>query len=369
MGINVGDIIIEDGDIFGDGVNIAARLEALAEPGGICVSAAAHEQVRDRLDIGFDDMGEQQVKNITRPVRVYSIGSRSPGAHIIDTQVVSVSSALAALPLLEKPSIAVLPFANMSSDPDQEYFSDGITEDLITALSRLRWFFVIARNSTFVYKGQAVDVKQVGRDLGVRYVLEGSVRKGGQRVRITSQLIDAITGNHIWAERYDRELTDIFALQDEITASVTTAIEPKLLAAEAMRAESRSGENLNAWDSVARALSQFWKLTATDSEQPLPLCVRLLSFIRTTLPPIACWHSRCSFRPMSDGRLSPAIENLLLTSRSVRWSWTRAIPGLTWRSVISPSWQDVPKKPSVAFEPRSISIRISLRRMDMSGGH
>ena len=167
--------------------------------------------------------------------------------------------------LPDKPSIAVLPFTNMSGDPEQEYFSDGITEDIITALSRLRWFFVISRNSTFVYKGHAVDVKQVGRDLGVRYVLEGSVRKSGQRVRITSQLLDGVSGNHIWSERYDRELTDIFALQDEITASVTSAIEPKLLAAEGLRTEARSTDDLDAWDLVARALSHFWKLTATDS--------------------------------------------------------------------------------------------------------
>jgi TolB-like protein len=167
--------------------------------------------------------------------------------------------------LPEKPSIAVLPFTNMSGDAEQEYFSDGITEDIITALSRLRWFFVIARNSTFVYKGQAVNVKQVGRDLGVRYVLEGSVRKSGQRVRITSQLLDGVSGNHIWSERYDRELTDIFALQDEITASVVSAIEPKLLAAEGLRTETRSTDDLDAWDLVARALAHFWKLTATDS--------------------------------------------------------------------------------------------------------
>jgi adenylate cyclase len=271
MGINVGDIIIEDGDIFGDGVNIAARLEALAEPGGICISAAAHEQVRDRLDFAFADLGEQQVKNIARPVRVYSIGSRSSGTPVVEVQAISATPTPQPLALPEKPSIAVLPFTNMSGDPEQEYFSDGITEDLITALSRLRWFFVIARNSSFVYKSQATDVKQVGRDLGVRYVLEGSVRKGGNRVRITGQLIDAITGNHIWAERYDRDLTDIFALQDEITASVTAAIEPKLLAAEALRTEGRSGENLNAWDSVARALSQFWKLTASDSDAAIAI--------------------------------------------------------------------------------------------------
>ena len=168
--------------------------------------------------------------------------------------------------LPEKPSIAVLPFTNMSGDPEQEYFSDGITEDIVTALSRLHWFFVIARNSTFAYKGQSMDVRQVGRDLGVRYLLEGSVRKSGQRLRITSQLLDAMTGNHIWSERYDRELTDIFALQDEITASVAAAIEPKLLAAEAIRSQKRSADDLDAWDLVMRALTHYWRMTAADSK-------------------------------------------------------------------------------------------------------
>jgi TolB-like protein/Flp pilus assembly protein TadD len=184
----------------------------------------------------------------------------------VERDTVALASPGPPPPLPDKPSIAVLPFTNMSGDPEQEYFSDGITEDIITALSRLRWFFVIARNSTFVYKGQAVDVRSVGRDLGVRYVLEGSVRKSGQRMRITSQLLEATTGNHIWTERYDRELTDIFALQDEITASVTAAIEPKLIAAEGMRTETRSIDDLNAWDLVARALSHFGKMTAADND-------------------------------------------------------------------------------------------------------
>jgi adenylate cyclase len=196
-----------------------------------------------------------------------------------------------ALSLPDKPSIAVLPFTNMSDDPDQEYFSDGMTEDIITALSRLRWFFVIARNSTFTYKGQRVDVRQVGRELGVRYVLEGSVRKSGERVRITSQLLDAITGNHIWSERYDRDLTDIFALQDEITASVTAAIEPKLLAAEGLRAQARSNDDLDAWDLVARALSHFWKLTAAESQTAIDLLRQAVQ----THPDYAPAHSLLAF--------------------------------------------------------------------------
>jgi adenylate cyclase len=229
MGINVGDIIIEDGDIFGDGVNIAARLEALAEPGGICLSAAAHEQVRDRLDLAFDDLGEQQVKNITRPVRVYRIPIPltlpTPSARASSVSRIAgegeprrasdaVGEGKQALALPDKPSLAVLPFQNMSGDPEQEYFVDGMVEEIITALSRIRWLFVIARNSTFTYKGRAIDVKQVGRELGVRYVLEGSVRKGGNRVRITAQLIEAETGAHLWADRFDGSMEDVFDLQD-----------------------------------------------------------------------------------------------------------------------------------------------------------
>ncbi len=257
IGINVGDIIIDEGDIYGDGVNIAARIETLAAPGALCLSDGAYQQIKGKLAIEVSDMGEQQLKNIAQAVRVYSV--RLDAAPV---------RSVFALP--DKPSIAVLPFTNMSGDPEQEYFSDGITEDIITALSRFRWFFVIARNSTFVYKSKAVDVKQVRREFGVRYVLEGSVRKSGQRVRITAQLSDAITGKHIWAERYDHELTDIFEVQDEITRSVTAAIEPKLLAAEGARVESRSDEDLNAWDQVARALSHFWKLTALFGPANLP---------------------------------------------------------------------------------------------------
>ncbi|MFZ0985849.1 MAG: adenylate/guanylate cyclase domain-containing protein, partial [Pseudolabrys sp.] len=212
IGLNVGDIIIDGGDIFGDGVNVAARLEALADPGGIMVSSVVHDQVRDKLSFGFEDMGEQTVKNIARPIGVHriSLAESVPPATFKSTAAVQPSTA-------NRPSIAVLPFANMSGDSEQEYFADGISEDIITGLSKLRWFLVIARNSSFIYKGKALDVKRAARELGVRYVLEGSVRKGGNRVRITAQLIDAATNNHIWADRYDGDLTDIFALQDEIT--------------------------------------------------------------------------------------------------------------------------------------------------------
>jgi TolB-like protein/cytochrome c-type biogenesis protein CcmH/NrfG len=244
IGINVGDVILDGGDIFGDGVNVAARLEGIAEPGGICISDDTHRQVRDKIDIAFEDAGEQQFKNIARPVRVHRVR--------LDTAAAMPRPVLA---LPDKPSIAVLPFQNMSGDPEQEYFAEGLVEDIITALSGMRWLFVIARNSSFTYKGRAVDVKQVGRELGVRYVLEGSVRKGANRVRITGQLVDALTGAHLWAKYYDRELTDIFAVQDEITEQVVVAIEPHLYAAEGARAKRKPPESLDAWECVIRSLS------------------------------------------------------------------------------------------------------------------
>ena len=252
IGINVGDIIIDGGDIYGDGVNIAARVESLSSPGEICLSDNAYQQIKGKLAFDVSDLGEQHLKNIAQPVRVY--GVRLDG-----------TPERPALVLPDKPSIAVLPFQNMSGDPEQEYFADGISEDIITGLSKLRWFFVIARNSSFTYKGKAVDVKRISRELGVRYVLEGSVRKGGNRVRITSQLIDATTGNHLWAECYDGDLIDVFTLQDEITKKVVAAIEPKLLEAEGIRSHSRSSEHLGAWEMVIHANSLFWRLTKSES--------------------------------------------------------------------------------------------------------
>jgi adenylate cyclase len=248
VGINVGDIIIDGDDIYGDGVNVAARLEALAEPGGLCISRKVRDEVRDKLDLAFEDMGEQQVKNIARPVRVFRIAAPAV--------VQSTASAKPALALPDKPSIAVLPFTNLSGDPEQDYFADGIVEDIITALSRVHWLFVIARNSSFTYKGRAVDMKQVGRELGVRYVLEGSVRKASNRVRITGQLVDAVTGAHVWADHFDGALDDIFDLQDRVTASVAGIIEPKLRQAEMERARRKPTEKLDAYDLYLRALAQ-----------------------------------------------------------------------------------------------------------------
>ena len=269
IGINVGDIIIDGDDIFGDGVNVAARLEALADPGGIMVSSVVYDQVRDKLSFGFDDMGEQSVKNIARPIGVHRISLAEAAPLTVNQPSAAPSKSEPARS--NRPSIAVLPFANMSGDPEQEYFADGISEDIITGLSKLRWFFVIARNSSFAYKGKAIDVKRVARELGVRYVLEGSVRKGGNRVRITAQLIDASTNNHVWADRYDGDLTDIFSLQDEITKKVVAAIEPRLLEAEGVRALARAPADLDAWELVARANSIYWRMTPTDSEAAITL--------------------------------------------------------------------------------------------------
>ena len=299
IGINVGDIIIDGDDIFGDGVNVAARLEALADPGGILVSSIVHDQVRDKLSFGFEDMGEHTVKNIARPISVHrvSLTEATP-----PTAVKSATASAKTEPsTVTRPSIAVLPFANMSGDPEQEYFADGISEEIITGLSRLRWLFVIARNSSFTYKGKAVDIKRVARELGVRYVLEGSVRKGGNRVRITAQLIDAATGNHIWADRYDGELTDVFALQDEITRKAVAAIEPSLLEAEGVRSQHRAPEDLDAWDMVMRANSQFWRLTKSDSEAAIAMLRRAVQ----RHPDYAPAHSMLAFA--------------LLVSRQVGW--------------------------------------------------
>ncbi len=267
IGINVGDIIIDEDDIFGDGVNIAARIEPLAELGAICISDNAYQHIRGKLPLDVTDMGERELKNIAQPVRVY--GVRPGGA--------AAGGARPALALPEKPSIAVLPFQNMSGDAEQDYFVDGMVEDIITGLSRIKWLFVIARNSTFTYKGRAVDVKQVGRELGVRYVLEGSVRRAADRVRITGQLIDTATGAHVWAERYDRKYDDIFALQDEITLSVVGAIEPSLRLAEAERVKRKRSDNLDAYDLLLRALPDVYSRDPARAPNALALLERALA--------------------------------------------------------------------------------------------
>jgi TolB-like protein/class 3 adenylate cyclase len=246
MGVHIGDVIVEGDDILGDGVNIAARLEGIAEPGGVCLSASAHEHVQGRIKADFTDLGEKQLKNIARPVRVYQ------------TSLVSKSkidlSERPSLPLPDRPSIAVLPFQNMSGDPEQEYFADGMVEDIVTGLSRIKWLFVTARNSSFTYKGKAVDVRQVGRELGVRYVLEGGVRKSGTRLRVTAQLVEAETGAHLWADKFDGALEDVFDLQDQITDRLVGIVEPSLQRSEVERSRRKRPESLDAHDLYLRAL-------------------------------------------------------------------------------------------------------------------
>jgi adenylate cyclase len=254
IGVHVGDVIVDGDNLLGDSVNITARLQSLADPGAICISLAARDHIGNKLPVAFDELGDQQVKNIARPIRVYRVRINEP----------TVQHATV-LPLPDKPSVAVLPFTNMSSDADQEFFADGVAEDIITALSRYPSLFVIARNSSFTYKGRAVDMKQVGRELGVRYVLEGSLRKAGNHIRMTAQLIEGETGNHVWAERYDRDLADIFAVQDEITEAVTTAIAPAIANAEQQRAMRKPPDSLDAWAAYQRGLWHANRYTGADN--------------------------------------------------------------------------------------------------------
>ena len=294
IGINVGDIIIDGDDIFGDGVNVAARVESECEPGGVCVSGNAFEQIRGKTNFTFDDLGEKTLKNIERPVRLYAVrGATSAAKTTTATAMPSDNSR--PLPLPDKPSIAVLPFQNMSGDPEQEYFADGMVEDIITALSRKKGLFVIARNSTFFYKGRQFDIRQVGRELGVRYVLEGSVRKAGGKVRITGQLIEAATGAHLWADKFDGVLDDIFDLQDRITVGVVTAISPQLLHAEIERAKRKPPEDLTAYDYYLQGLSAFYRNTKSETFAAKELWLRAVKADPTFAPAwanLANWHNR-----------------------------------------------------------------------------
>jgi len=283
IGINVGDVVVEDGDIFGDGVNIAARLEGLAEPGGICVSALVQRDAAGKLDLTFEDLGEQTLKNIARPLRVY---------RVVTQRHAEAATGPTSLP--DKPSIAVLPFANMSGDPEQEYFADGMVEEIITALSRIRWLFVIARNSTFTYKDRTVGVKEVGRELGVRYVLEGSVRKAGTRVRITGQLIDALTGTHLWADCFDGSLEDVFDLQDQVAVSVAGIIESTVQAAEMRCSAARPSSDLTAFDLYLRALEIFFPITKERIFAALGLLEQAVTGTTASEPPRGtpqCWSA------------------------------------------------------------------------------
>jgi TolB-like protein/class 3 adenylate cyclase len=309
IGIHLGDIIIDDNDIFGDGVNIAARLESIAVPGGISISRAVHDQVRDRINVCFDDKGEIALKNIARPVQVFAIS----GAKESKTTVSPESKPALALP--DKPSIAVLPFTNMSGDPEQDYFADGMAEDIITALSHFKALFVIARNSSFTYKGRAVDVKQIGRELGVRYVLEGSVRKAANRVRITGQLVDTATGAHLWADRFDGGLDDIFDLQDQVTESVVGAIAPVVEKAEIERAKRKPTESLDAYALYLRGLARFYQY---GSRQANDEALRLFNSAIELDPDFAAAYGRaavCYVWAKSEGWISVTAKEIAEVTR------------------------------------------------------
>ncbi len=306
VGINIGDVVVEGDDLLGDGVNVAARLEGISEPGGICISESAYQQVRDKLDMPFEDAGEQQFKNILRPVRAYRLR--------LDR---SSRQGKAAFTLPNKPSIAVLPFQNMSGDPEQEYFADGIVEEIITALSRFRQLFVIARNSSFTYKGRPVDVKQAGRELGVRYVLEGSVRKAKNRIRITAKLIDTRTGSHLWANRFEGNLEDIFDLQDQITANVVGAIAPKLEQVEIEHAKHKTTENLGAYDYYLRGMGNLYQWTQQSVRQALHLFHKAIEVD----PEFASAHGMaayCCVQRKSHGWFTDRQQEILESARFAR---------------------------------------------------
>ena len=320
MGINAGDIIIDGIDIWGDGVNVAARLEALAEPGGICVSSRVQEDVHGSVEVAFEDIGEQQLKNIARPVRVYRVHLKG------------ATKTAPALQPSHKPSIVVLPFNNMSGDSEQEYFADGMVEEITTALSRTRWLFVIARNSSFTYKGRAVDVKQVGRELGVRYALEGGVRKAADRVRITAQLIDASTGAHLWADRFDGSLEHIFELQDQVTASVVGAIAPRLEQAEVERAKHKPTESLDAYDYFLRGIASLHSWTKESNDEALRLFNKAIEldpdFASAYGMASWCYVRRKGGRWMTD-RVQETAEAARLGRRAVELGWDDPV-ALAW---------------------------------------
>jgi len=309
IGINVGDIIIEGDDILGDGVNIAARIEGITEAGGISISEDAWRQVQGKVAANFVDAGEQTLKNITRPVRVYRLE--------LGPKPTSAIQPPPALALPDRPSIAILPFQNMSGDPEQEYFADGIVEDIITALSRLRWLLVIARNSSFTYKGRVVDVRQVGRDLGVRYVLEGSVRKAASRVRITGQLIDTTTGAHLWANRFDGGLEEIFDLQDQVTASVVSAIAPKVEQAEIERAKRKPTESLDAYDYYLRGIARFYRGTRNALSDALELFQTAIA-LDPEFPAAYGMAAWCYMQRKNNGWMIDRVEE---TASAERLAW------------------------------------------------
>jgi adenylate cyclase len=297
VGINIGDVVYDAIRIYGDGINVAARLEGIAEPGGICISSKVYEEINGRIDLGYEDIGEQQLKNIARPVRAY---------HVRLDSIAPIRTPTVAPALPQKPSIAVLPFQNMSGDPEQEYFTDGMTEDLITDLSKISGLFVIARNSSFTYKGKAVDVKRVGRELGVRYVLEGSVRKAGNRVRITAQLIDASSGGHLWAERFDRDLTDIFATQDEVLEKIVCALALTLTRGEEKELGRRGTENIEAYEAWLRGRELLTRSTRDSVAQAKAMYRRAIELDPNFAPPHAGLSLAALAEYISDWASDPA---------------------------------------------------------------
>lgn len=322
IGIHLGDVVAEaDGDLMGDGINVAARIEGVAPVGGISLSQAAYEQVRDRLDVAFTDRGEVQLKNIARPVRVFDVAN-------LGAAPARAAEAPKTLALPDKPSIAVLPFQNMSGDPEQDYFADGMVEDIITALSGITWLFVIARNSSFTYKGKAVDIKQVGHELGVRYVLEGSVRKAGNRLRITGQLIDGATGSHIWADRFDGAMEEVFDLQDRITICVAGAIEPALLEQEIKRSRERSTNGLTAYDLALRARPHATSWTQEGALEGLALARRAIALDPNFGTPLAtaAWCQAMLYA----GGWAADLEAAKREGTEFAWRAARAAPNDTY---------------------------------------
>jgi adenylate cyclase len=307
IGINIGDIIVDGDDIYGDGVNVAARIQTLADPGGIYISRSAADQVRDKVPITIETRGEQTVKNIARPIEVFCIVAEGR-----DSVTVALPERAARVPsgaTTDKPSIAVLPFSNMSGDHDQEYFSDGISEDVITNLSRNRAFFVISRSTSFTYKGAAIDVARVARELGVRYVLEGSVRRAGNRVRITAQLIDAASGHHLWADRYDRELADVFVVQDEIARNITGAIAPGIISAEMQHSQRKDPSQLDAWDRVMRAHWHIRRFTRSDLAEARRLLTQAIALDPANSMALSDLAFACHFEAVFGWGEGPAVSH------------------------------------------------------------
>jgi len=360
VGINVGDIIIDGDDIHGDGVNIAARLEGIAEPGGICISETSYHQVRDKLDYRFEDMGEQTLKNIARPVRAYGIVTTTAPAE--ERQ---------GLQLPDKPSIAVLPFQNMSGDPEQEYFADGIVEEIITALSRFRSLFVIARNSSFAYKGKSPDVRQVGRELGVRYVLEGSVRKATNRLRITGQLVEAATGAHLWADRFEGSLEDIFDLQDQVTASVVGTIAPTLEKAEIERVKRKPTANLDAYDYFLRGIASWHSAYAnpaanTEALRLFGLTVKLDPDFASAYGLAAdCYESRRVNRWWTD-QASETAEAIKLARQAVQLGRDDALALAAGGTVLVHMTRDLDA--GAALVDRALALNPNLALASLRGG-